>query len=418
MSTHIEQLTYKENRLTFGSVHLDELATRFGTPLYIYNFDIVKKRIESLKNGIGSRSNLICFALKSNSNPKLLQFLHNLGIGADVVSGGELMLARKAGIPPSRIVFSGVAKSNEEIALGISEDILSFNVETPGEVKRISQAAKSKGIQAKISLRINPNINAKTHPKIATGLYDTKFGLDPNEVSLQAKLISQDPNLILSGISCHIGSQILDLNPLKEAAVFMRDFARTLRASGHQLTHIDVGGGLGVAYIPEDTKKAVDLESYGQMIRDIFADDPATIVFEPGRSIVAESGILLTRVIEVKKNLRKQFVLIDVGMNDLIRPSIYDAYHHIYTVWKKSSPSVEESVDIVGPVCETGDYIALDRSLTIPKEGEYLAICHAGAYGYSMSSNYNTRPRPAEIAINSGEVSLIRKRELIKDLID
>lgn len=412
---HVPSMGYLSQRLHFGALPLDELAARHGTPLYVYNFDVVRQRVDELKKGLGNRDHLICYAVKANTSSALLRMLSSMGLGADVVSIGELYCARKAGIDADKIVFSGVAKTLDEISYAVKEDILSFNVESPGEITKIRTTAKSQNKRVRISLRINPDIDAKTHPKIATGLHATKFGLETTAAVQIAKDLLKDPNLDLCGISCHIGSQILDLSPLKEAAVLVLDFAKELRAIGHKIDNIDLGGGVGVAYDPRE--KSPSLAHYGSMLSEVMVSkgDSSRLILEPGRALVSEAGVLLTRVIEVKTTGDRNFVMVDAGMNDLVRPAMYDAYHHIVPLWDTSTSEI--TADIVGPVCETGDYFALDRRIPKIKEGDTVAILHAGAYGFSMASHYNLRPKPAEIAIEADNATIIRKRETIEELI-
>lgn len=414
--SHVSTLSYLSGRLHFAGIPLDELAARFGTPLYVYNLDLACLRATQLQESLASTDHLICYAVKANTSQKLISKFAALGLGADVVSAGELLCARRAGVPASKIVFSGVAKTSDEIALAVKEDILSFNVESPGEIERIRSAAKSQNKKARLAFRINPDIDAKTHPKIATGLHATKFGLETSTALKLAEEILGDPYLELTGLSCHIGSQILDLGPLKESAVLVRSFTERIRALGHRITQIDLGGGLGVAYHPSEVAKAPSLKSYGAMISEAMKGESARVILEPGRALVAEAGVLLARVIETKETGGKIFVMVDAGMNDLVRPAMYDAYHEIVPLWKKRGAE-EMTVDIVGPVCETGDYFAFDRKLSKVQEGDMLAIKHAGAYGYSMASHYNLRPKPAEVGIFSGKIELLRPRESIEDIL-
>lgn len=414
--THIPTLSWRSGRGFFCESALDELAAKHGTPLYVYDFDHITKRARELKEALKDREHLICYAVKANSSLALLKEFAKLGIGADVVSGGELALARRAGIPGEHIVFSGVAKTNDELELGIREKILSFNVESPGEIPRLVRMAKEKNTRIQISLRINPDIDAKTHPKIATGMHATKFGMDTRSAFAAAASLLGNSYVSVAGVSCHIGSQILDLKPMADAAQLVRAFANSLRSQGHRITQIDLGGGLGVAYEPSDASVAPTMTQYGNMLKTAVLGDDARLLIEPGRCLVAEAGILLTKVIEVKRTGEKTFVMVDAAMTELIRPSLYEAYHHIVPVFRRTVAAPEVLVDVVGPVCETGDYFASDRTMPLPHEGDLVALTHAGAYGYSMSSNYNTRPRPAEIAVERSGSRVIRRRETLTDL--
>ena len=412
---HIPTWSWHGDRAFLGDAALDELATKYQTPLYVYDFAHIKRRASELKAALDGINHLICYAVKANSSLALLKEFAALDLGADVVSGGELMLARRAGIAAQKIVFSGVAKTNEEIALGVKEGILSFNVESPGEIPRIIASAKAQSAKVKLNLRINPDIDAKTHPKIATGLHATKFGMEPQVALHVAKALVGHPQVSITGVACHIGSQILDLQPMAEAGTLVREFADQLRAQGHTILNIDLGGGLGVAYEPEQYALVPSMKQYGAMLKDAMKGDPARLLIEPGRCLVAEAGVLVARVIEVKKTGGKVFVMIDAAMTELIRPSLYDAYHSVVPVFRRKN-AVLTKVDVVGSVCETGDYFAIDRMLELPQDGDLVALTHAGAYGYSMSSNYNTRPRPAEIAVDMGSPRVIRKRERYEDL--
>lgn len=412
---HITSLSWRGGRAFLGESALDELAAKHETPLYVYDFDFIKRRAKELMSALTGVDHLICYAVKANSSLALLKEFAGLGLGADVVSGGELMLARKAGIDADKIVFSGVAKTNDEIALGVKEQILSFNVESPGEIPRIIAAAKAQNTKAFLNLRINPDIDAKTHPKIATGLHATKFGMQTAIALAAAKDLVGHPQVQVTGVACHIGSQILDLKPMADAAALVRSFADSLRAQGHNIAAIDLGGGLGVAYEPGQFALVPTMTAYGSMLKDALRGDPARLLIEPGRCLVAEAGVLVTRVIEVKKTGDKVFVMVDAAMTELIRPSLYEAYHSVVPLFQRKNTPMTEA-DIVGSVCETGDFFAIDRMIELPHEGDLLALTHAGAYGYSMSSNYNTRPRPAEVAVEHGQSRLIRKRERYEDL--
>ena len=412
---HIPTWSWHGDRAFLGDAALDELATKYNTPLYVYDFDHIKRRATELKASLDGIDHLICYAVKANSSLALLKEFSTLGLGADVVSGGELMLARHAGIDAQKIVFSGVAKTNEEIALGVKEGILSFNVESPGEIPRIIASAKAQNAKAQLNLRINPDIDAKTHPKIATGLHATKFGMETQVALNAAKTLVGHPQVSVTGVACHIGSQILDLKPMADAAKLVRDFANQLRAQGHTILNIDLGGGLGVAYEPEQYATVPTMKQYGTMLKEALKGDPARLLIEPGRCLVAEAGVLVARVIEVKKTGDKVFVMVDAAMTELIRPSLYDAYHSVVPVFRRKNAPLTK-VDVVGSVCETGDYFAINRMLELPQDGDLVALTHTGAYGYSMSSNYNTRPRPAEIAVEMGSPRVIRKRERYEDL--
>ena len=421
LGPHGPGLVYRDGRLFFGDSALDELAARFQTPLYVYNLDVARLRAKELQDGLADTSHLVCYAIKANTSAAFVRLFLEFGFGTDVVSGGELLCARKAGVAADKIVFSGVAKTSEEIELAVKEGVLSFNVESPGEIAKIRAAAKSQRRRPRISLRINPDIDAKTHPKIATGLHATKFGLETSTAYELAKSLVNDPDLDISGVSCHIGSQMLDLAPLEQAAHLVFSFADSLRGLGIHIQSINLGGGLGVPYHPNDVAKAPGIKRYGEMMARLMKNQQAQLILEPGRALVAESGLLLTKVIEVKKTGKKTFIMVDSGMNDLVRPALYDAYHSIVPIWRRPNGDAETLglvADIVGPVCETGDVFATDRNVSSIKDGDLMAITHAGAYGFSMASHYNLRPKPAEVAISkSSMATIIRRRETIEELL-
>ena len=354
----------------------------------------------------------ICYALKANGNGHLLRLLAGLGAGADIVSGFELELALRAGFPPERIVFAGVGKTEAEIDLGIELGIGDFNAESEAELLRISAAAARRGRSTRVSLRVNPDIDPRSHPYISTGLRENKFGVD---IALAPEILGRArglPGIAVVGVQCHIGSQITDLAPLGEAAREVARLSRRLLDQGFPLEMIDLGGGLGVDY---EGGRSPDPARLAEVILPALEGLPLTLFLEPGRSLLAPAGTLLTRVLYLKENRGRRFVIVDAGMNDLLRPSLYEAFHRIEPVVARGRSVVR--ADIVGPVCETGDFLARDRDLEAVEPGDLLAIRDAGAYGYVMASNYNQRPRPAEVLVEDGQVRLIRRRETLEDLV-
>lgn len=404
---------YLNNIFHCEDVSIEALARAVGTPSYIYSQKEISSRCQELIQGFSSYPTLICYAVKANSNLSILREIGRHGIGADLVSVGELERALTVGIDPQRIVFSGVGKTPFEMERALKAGILFFNVESIFELESLSQVARSLGVTAPVSLRINPNIDAKTNAKIATGLYTTKFGLPEQDLPLLADLIARDPHLELVGIACHIGSQIVELAPLEKASQRMADLATALLNRGHSLKYLDLGGGLGIRYHDENPPS---VQSYAKTLIAAAQKTGLTLVIEPGRSIIGNAGILLTRVIGIKRTPDREFVVIDAAMNDLIRPTLYEAYHDIVPIVGPQNKTAETLCDFVGPVCETGDYIAKNRYFVPCQAGDLLAIRSCGAYGWSMASQYNSRPRPAEILVSGSVWSTIRPRESLDSL--
>lgn len=387
------------------------LAKEYGTPLYVYDFDLIKKKYDDLKNAFRARKSLICYAVKANSNISLLKHLALQGSGCDCVSIGEVKRALMAGVLPYKIIFSGVGKSDSEIQEAIELDILMINIESLAEFERVEQIAKDMGKIARISVRINPNIDPKTHPYISTGLHENKFGVDiktAKEIYIKAKNSSFIEPI---GIHSHIGSQLTELEPFKEATAIVANLVLSLRALDIELKFFDVGGGIGIHYKDEITISPYD---YAQAILEAMRGLDMTVVCEPGRYLVGESGVFLTKVLYEKQNEGKEFVVVDGAMNDLIRPSLYGAYHEIELFGKKGDT---RCVDVVGPICESGDFFAKNVQLPKSNHNDILLIKSAGAYCFTMSSNYNTRGRVAEVALEGGKSRLIRSRESFEDMI-
>ncbi len=393
------------------SLDFNALAVKYDTPLYIYNFDYISSQYEALKVAFGGQKSLINYAVKANSNLSVISHLATQGAGADCVSIGEVRRALKAGVSRYKIIFSGVGKSDSEIKEALESDILLINLESEAEMKRVELIAIELGIEARISVRVNPNIDPKTHPYISTGLHDNKFGVEIDMAKRMYIYAKKSSNLNPVGIHFHIGSQLTQLEPISEACEIVADLAKTLIALGVEIKFFDVGGGLGVVYKDEST---ISVNDYAQMIKEKTKKLDVTILCEPGRYMVANSGYFLTKVLYEKQTDSKRFVIVDGAMNDLLRPSLYDAYHNIEAVGVDGEKS---PADVVGPVCESGDFLGKDVELPPLEHNDLLVVHSAGAYGFSMSSNYNTRNRVAEIALMGGCDRIIRARESFEDQI-
>jgi diaminopimelate decarboxylase len=398
--------------LVCDGVSLEEAAARHGTPLYVYSRAAVEEAYAAYDRAFGAVPHRICYALKANASRAILRVLAGLGAGADIVSGMEMQAALGAGFAADRIVFSGVGKTDAELALGVEQGVGAFNAESEAEIARIGAAASARGKTARVALRVNPDIDPRSHPYISTGLRENKFGTD---IALAPEILARArslPGVRMVGLQCHIGSQITDLEPLEDAARELAGLSRRLRAEGYPLETIDVGGGLGVDY---EGGGAPDPQALAARVLPALEGLPLTLLVEPGRSLVATAGALLTRVLDVKENRGKLFVIVDAGMNDLLRPALYNAFHRVEPVRARGRPT--RRVDVVGPVCETGDFLARDRNLELPEPGDLYVIRDAGAYSFVMSSNYNLRPRAAEALVENGGVRLVRRRETFEDLI-
>ena len=392
-------------RLHFEGVALDTLAERFGTPLYVYSRHALESAYQAYAEAFSATPHLICYAAKANSSLAILNLFARLGAGFDIVSGGELARVLAAGGDPGKTVFSGVGKTVDEMRAALHAGILCFNVESVAELHRLNRVAGELGKVAPVSFRVNPDVDPKTHPYISTGLKENKFGVPIADAPGLYRLAASLPNLKITGIDCHIGSQLTDLSPLADAADRVLELVDTLATEGIMLHHIDLGGGVGIRYHNETPP---DLAAYGRVLAQKFAGRREKLLLEPGRSLVGNAGALLTRVEYLKPGEDKNFAIVDAAMNDLMRPALYEAYHDIVAVNERDAPA--QRYDIVGPICETGDFLGFARDLAI-EEGDVLALLSAGAYGMSMASNYNSRPRAAEILIDKNEIHLIRKRE-------
>jgi len=389
-----------------------ELANKYKTPLYVYDLDYMATQYQELKEAFKGRKSILAYAVKANSNLSVIKHFAQLGAGADCVSIGEVRRALLAGVAPYKIIFSGVGKSDDEIREAIESDILYINVESEAELGRVELIAKELDKPSRISIRVNPNIDPKTHPYISTGLHDNKFGVDIQSAKRMYIKAKNSSYLEPVGIHFHIGSQLTELDPIREAAEIVADMIRSLEVLDIELKFFDIGGGLGIKYDDETTIKPYD---YAQAILGCLTALDITIICEPGRFLTANAGYFLTKVLYEKKNGEKRFVVVDGAMNDLLRPSLYKAYHKIDVI--TDSESEKSKADIVGPVCESGDFLAKDCELPILEHNDLVVVNSAGAYGFTMASNYNTRGRVAEVAIKDGEDRLIRKRETFEDII-
>jgi diaminopimelate decarboxylase len=412
----MHHFAYRDGVLHAEAVNLTELADIVGTPFYCYSSATIERHYHVFAGAFADVDALVCYALKANSNQAVVTTLARLGAGADVVSEGELLRARAAGIPPQRIVFSGVGKTAHELALAIEHGILCVNVESEAELELLSSIATAAGRRADISIRVNPDIDAKTHAKIATGKGENKFGIPISRAREVYARAAKLKGVRAIGVDMHIGSQIIDLQPFRDAFSLLAEFVGVLRADGHAISHVDVGGGLGVPY-REDNEPPPDPNAYAAIVKGATKDLGCRLIFEPGRLIVGNAGILVTRVLYVKHGDAKTFVVVDAGMNDLIRPTLYDAHHDIRPVHEPPSGSRRIVADVVGPVCESGDFFALDRDLAAPQAGDCLALMTAGAYGATQSGTYNSRVLVPEVLVRKQEWALVRPRPRLDELI-
>jgi diaminopimelate decarboxylase len=402
----VTPFTLREGELHVEDVALSRVAERFGTPTFVYSKACLVERFRRFDAAFADRDHLVCYAVKANSNLAVLDLFARLGAGFDIVSGGELLRVLAAGGDPGRIVFSGVGKTEAEMRLALSQGILCFNVESAAELARLERVADAMGVRAPLSLRVNPDVDARTHPYISTGLRQNKFGIAFGEAFDLYLRAAASPRLHVVGIDFHIGSKMMDPAPVAEACAKALDLVDRLRAAGIELEHFDVGGGLGVPYEPGETE--VDLERYAHTIKALTATRRQRLLFEPGRWLVAEAGALLTRVEYLKHGEARDFAVVDAAMNDLIRPALYEAWHDIRPVRPRAGAA--RRYDVVGPVCESGDFLGQERDLVLA-EGDLLAVMSAGAYAMSMSSNYNSRPRACEVIVEGAQIHLVRERE-------
>jgi len=406
----VNAFTLKNGDLHAENIALERIAAEFNTPCYVYSKAALNQAFKSFQAGLLDADHLICFAVKANPNIAILNLFARLGAGFDIVSGGELARVLAAGGDPQKIVFSGVGKTADEMRAALNAGIFCFNVESASELKRLNEVANSMGKIAPVSLRVNPNVDAKTHPYISTGLKNNKFGVAFDEAISVYSQAAAMPNIAVHGVDCHIGSQITELAPFIEALDLILGLVDALEIKGIKISHIDVGGGIGITYADETPP---EFTTYAKAILAKLTNRNVKLLFEPGRALVGNAGVLLTKVEYLKMGEAKNFAIVDAAMNDLMRPALYDAYHDIVALKPRAGDS--HTYEIVGPVCETGDFLGHDRKLNL-QEGDLLAIKSAGAYGMSMASNYNTRGRAAEIMVDGDKAYVIRQREKIADL--
>ena len=405
-----EYFHYQNDTLFAERVSLVEIAERFGTPCYVYSRAVLTDNLHQFTDALRGREHLICYAVKANSNLAILNLFSRLGAGFDIVSGGELQRVLAAGGNTRKVVFSGVGKSIREMRMALEVDILCFNVESAAELERLNEVAAEMGKVAAISLRVNPDVDAKTHPYISTGLKQNKFGVAYTEAIELYRKAQSLPHLRITGMDCHIGSQLTEIGPFVDAAEKILALVDTLSSEGIQLEHIDLGGGLGIRYNNETPPKIGD---YVKALLGVLRERSEKLILEPGRVLVGNAGVLLTRVEYIKHGEKKNFAIVDAAMNDLMRPALYDAYHGILPVMREDH--MDQNYEVVGPICETGDFIGQSRNLRIAPQS-LLAVLSAGAYGMSMSSNYNTRPRAAEVIVDGDVMYPVRERETLSQL--
>ena len=403
---------YRNNELHCEEIPVADIAKDVGTPFYLYSYATLRRHFKAFDDAFEGIRHLTCFSMKSNSNLAVLRLFVLEGGGVDIVSGGELFRALKAGVDPEKIVYSGVGKRVEDLEYALRSDILMFNVESSQEIFQLNEVADRLGKRAKIAIRINPDIDPQTHPYISTGLRENKFGIDINRSLEEYTLAAKLNNLIISGVSCHIGSQLTQVSPFVEALKKLMELIKRLEESGVQIDYLDLGGGLGITYNSEEPPHP---KEYATAIKEELDMKNLTLILEPGRVIMGNAGILVTKVLYTKTTQEKRFIIVDAGMNDLMRPSLYDSFHGIQAV--KIPGGTKTKADIVGPICESGDFFAKNRDVESFEPGELMAIMSSGAYGFSMSSNYNSRPRVPEVMVKDDQHYIVRARETYEDLI-
>jgi diaminopimelate decarboxylase len=409
----VHHFQYRGDDLYCEEVPVSRIASEVGTPAYIYSHATLTRHFRVFDQAFAAVPHLVCFALKTNANLAVLKLFSNLGGGLDVVSGGELFRGLKAGVPPERIVYAGVGKTRNEIAYALKSDILMFNVESGQELRLIHEVASGMGAKARVALRVNPDVDPKTHPYIATGLKKSKFGIDIEQALEEYEAARALPSLDVTGVHQHIGSQITEVGPFVDSLEKTVALLRTLRERGMGIRYLDIGGGLGITYKDEEPPLPGE---FARALMGVIRGLDVTVLLEPGRVLVGNAGILVTRVLYTKETPAKNFFVVDAGMNDLIRPSLYGSYHAIQPV-RQSHGRPEVVVDVVGPICESGDFLARDRSLPRYEPGELLAVMSAGAYSHTMSSNYNARPRAPEVMVRGDRFYVVRERETFDDLV-
>jgi diaminopimelate decarboxylase len=407
---------YRDGALFAEDVDVSTLAARVGTPFYCYSTATIERHYRVFRDAFAGLPVTVCYAMKANSNQAVIRTLARCGAGMDIVSEGELRRAVAAGVTPDRITFSGVGKTRDEIALALRAGIFCFNVESEPELVAISEVAQALGATADIALRVNPDVDAKTHAKISTGKSENKFGVPISRARAIYAHAASLPGIRVSGVDMHIGSQVTDLAPFENAFLLLAELVADLRADGHSIDHVDLGGGLGIPYRPGEDPDSYHPDRYADVVRRTVGHLDCRLIFEPGRLIVGNAGILVTRVIYVKRGENRTFVIVDAAMNDLIRPTLYDAHHEILPVRHDASLGVERA-DVVGPVCETGDYLALDREMPVTQPGDLLAIMSAGAYGAVQAGTYNSRLLIPEVLVSGADAAIVRARPSYDDLI-
>jgi diaminopimelate decarboxylase len=407
----MQDFAYRGGLLHCEDVSLDRIASEAGTPLYVYSEASLRRQVRVFEEAFRGVPHLTCYAVKANSNLRILRLMASLDIGFEVVSGGEIYRVARAGGSTRKIVFDGPGKTMDEIRDALRSDILFFNVESPAEADLIAEAATQAGKRARVSIRTNPDVDPRTHPYISTGMKEHKFGVPPDEARALYRRLQRLEAIDLVGVTCHIGSQITELEPYGEAIRSMREFILSLQSEGIRLQYLDFGGGLGISYNGEEPPSP---SNYARLIIDGTRDLQLTLILEPGRVLVGDAGALLTRVTFTKKQGAKRFIIVDAGMNDLMRPALYGSHHQI---WPVRQGTATEVADVVGPICETADFLARDREVPVVERGGLLAVMSAGAYGFSLSSNYNSRTRAAEVLVNGASWRVVRKRETYEDLV-
>jgi diaminopimelate decarboxylase len=410
----MDHFRYRDAELCCEQVSLRALAVVAGTPLYVYSKAALLDGLAGYHRAFKDVPHVVCYSVKANSNLGVLSVLAKAGAGADIVSGGELFRALRAGVPPKKIIFSGVGKSRDEMREALKADILMFNVESRSELKVLDEVAREMGVRAPVAIRVNPDVDPQTHPYIATGLKTSKFGVPYDEALLAYEEAAKMPGLEVIGADMHIGSQLTNATPVGDAVRRVVALVKTLRERAIEIRMIDVGGGLGIRYRDETPPTH---EEYATVLLPALRESGATVLLEPGRSIVGNAGVLLTRVLYRKDTGAKKFVVIDAAMNDLVRPSFYGSFHDIRPVDEAARARPAETVDVVGPICESGDFLAKDRELPRVEPDELVALMSAGAYGFAMASNYNTRPRAAEVLVDGNRYTIVRRRETYEDLV-
>ncbi|MBQ4492819.1 MAG: diaminopimelate decarboxylase [Deltaproteobacteria bacterium] len=410
----MNHFNYREKDLYCEDVAVREIAQKVGTPFYLYSHATLARHIRHFQKAFAEVPHLVCFSAKANSNLAVMKVFINAGAGIDIVSGGELFRALRAGCDPGKIVYSGVGKTESEIRAALQNGIMMFNVESAAELEKINEVAGALGVKAPIALRVNPDVDPQTHPYISTGMKKAKFGINIAQALEEYQRAQSLPHIQVVGVDCHIGSQLTSLSPFVDAIAKIRTLVSTLKAEGADLRYLDLGGGLGITY---NNEMPPDLEDYAAAIQKATSDLAVTLVFEPGRVLVGNAGILVCRTLYVKKGEIKTFVITDAGMNDLIRPSLYGSYHGLMAVDRSVDERGTMVADVVGPICESGDFLAQDREIPAFETGDLIAVTSAGAYGFTMSSNYNSRPRVPEIMVQGERVMTVRQRETFEDLV-